>query len=255
MDVVRIPGGEIVMGSPMEEVERCVREWIDRLIDPAYAPAFRRWILKEYPAHRVCLRPFLMARFPVCNGEYRAYLADRGGRSPESLTRALPDDHPVWGVRFEEALAYIDWLRERDGRAFRLPTEAEWECAAAGPDRRRYPYGDTFDPSRCNTVHSGRGTTSAVDDYPEGASGHGVWDMAGNVEEWTSSRYSPYPGGVFIEDDLTRLVAPGYPILRGGSFALGGDLTRCARRHGPHPAPLFRVIGFRLACDDDQASR
>ena len=74
------------------------------------------------------------------------------------------------------------------------------------------------------------GTTTPVGAYPEGASWCGLMDLAGNVEEWTASRYAPYPGGHYIEDDLTDLVGRAYPILRGGSFRLGGDLARCARR-------------------------
>lgn len=255
MDMVRIPGGDVVIGSTADEVNRCVREWIGALIEPDYPMVFRSWILKEYPAHVVTVHPFYVARYPVTNGEYRAFLAARGSRRPESVERGLPDEHPVWGVRLDEALGYIAWRGGRDGMTFRLPTELEWEVAAAGPGRRRYPYGDTFDASRCNTVESVRWTTTPVDAHPEGASVYGVHDLAGNVEEWTSSCYAPYPGGTFIADDLTRLVGLEYPILRGGSFALGGDLARCARRHGPHPGARFRITGFRLACDDHQPFR
>ena len=70
--------------------------------------------------------------------------------------------------------------------------------------------------------------------------------MAGNVEEWTDSRYEAYPGGTVIDDDLLQILGQGYPVLRGGSFELGGDLTRSARRHGPHPGAKFRITGFRL---------
>jgi formylglycine-generating enzyme required for sulfatase activity len=70
--------------------------------------------------------------------------------------------------------------------------------------------------------------------------------MAGNVEEWTSTDYHPYPNGSFVADDLAYGSRDGYKILRGGSFARSGDLARCARRHGPHPDPVFRYRGFRL---------
>jgi hypothetical protein len=59
--------------------------------------------------------------------------------------------------------------------------------------------------------------------------------------------YAPYPGGMFIRDDLSEVWGGRYRILRGGSFARGGDLARCARRHGPFPSPVFRYTGFRIA--------
>jgi len=87
--------------------------------------------------------------------------------------------------------------------------------------------------------------------HPRGASCWGVEDLAGNVEEWTASAYAPYPGGTAVDDDLQQLLGPRYTVLRGGSFALGGDLARSRRRHGPHPGAPFRITGFRLAIDKD----
>ncbi len=230
------------MGSDLDEVDRCVAEWTPRLVDPAYAPRFRSWILKEHPPHAVPVAAFTARKYPITNAEFRAW----GGAAPESLRAGLPDDHPVWGVTLDEAQAFARWAATRDGRPWRLPTEAEWEWMAAGPEHRRYPWGDTFDARCCNTIEAGRGATSPVDAHPGGDSWCGVSDLGGNVEEWTSSRYAPYPGGRFVEDDLTALVGRDHPILRGGSFALGGDLARSARRHGPHPGPRFRYVGFRL---------
>jgi formylglycine-generating enzyme required for sulfatase activity len=246
--MISIPGGRFLMGSTPDEIERCVSEWTSRLLDPAYTPEkFRSWLDKETPAHSVDVRPFEIGKYPVTNGQYRSFLDATGGRTPESLERNLPEDHPVWGVTVEEAERFAAHLREISGEPFRLPTEAEWEYAARGPERREYPYGEEFDADRCNTVEAGIGTTTPVDRYPEGASAFGVRDMAGNVEEWVADLYRPYPGGNMIEDDLVEALGSSYRVLRGGSFARGGDLCRCARRHGPFPAPEFRFTGFRLA--------
>lgn len=249
IELVTIPAGTLSMGSTLEEVERCVSEWAGRLIDPSYAPLFRSWIMKEYPRHPVDIDAFTARKYPVTNREFRPWTRETGHEAPESVEQGLPDDHPVWGVRLDEARGFAEWRSALDGRAWRLPTEAEWEWMAAGPEGRRYPFGDEFVATSCNSVERGIGTTTPVDAHPDGASWCGVMDLAGNVEEWTSSRYAPYPGGRFIEDDLTRLVGSEYPILRGGSFALGGDLTRSARRHGPYRGPRFRFVGFRLVSD------
>lgn len=235
------------MGSSLTEIERTVAEWSGRLLGCADDFLFRSWLMKEYPAHMVSVESFAMMRTPVTNGEYRAFLRASTGRVPQSLRRGMPHDHPVWGVEHAEARAFARWRSEIDGLDWRLPTEAEWEWAASGAEGRRYPFGDSFCPSACNTVEAGLAATVPVGSFANGISPWGVLDLAGNVEEWTDSSYSPYPGGKVIEDDLLALRGPGYPILRGGSFALGGDLARCRRRHGRYIGPAFEVTGFRLA--------
>lgn len=252
-DFVPIPAGVFDMGSTADEVEACVYAWAQRLIDPSYdVDRFRQWILKEYPKHSVRVPAFQIGRFPVTNDEYRGFVDSTGRQPPESLLIDEPGNHPVWGVSVEEAEVFAAWLSIRWEMRCRLPTEAEWEYAARGGSGRRYPFGDAFDPARCNTIEAGIGHTTPVNRYPNGMSEFGIYDLAGNVEEWTASLYAPYPGGVFIHDDLTRCNGPSYRVLRGGSFALGGDLARCARRHGPYPAPHFRYRGFRIATDDDR---
>jgi len=247
-DLVDVSGGVFSMGSTTEEARRCVDFWKDRLADPTYeASQFHQWILKECPTCTVTVEPFQITRFPVTNAEYRCFVAATNGTTPESLRIDEPPDHPVWGVSFEDAEAYTGWAASVSGKRCRLPTEAQWEYAARGPSRLQYPFGDAFDAEACNTMESGIGGTTPVDRYARGSSPFGVLDMAGNVEEWTASLYEPYPGGTFIHDELSRTLGPRYRILRGGSFARGGDLARCARRHGPLRAPQFRFTGFRLA--------
>jgi formylglycine-generating enzyme required for sulfatase activity len=251
MEFVSIPGGAFDMGSSVEQVAECVAFWGARLVDPRYdVDRFRQWIMKEYPRHRVEVPSYAIGRCPVTNDEYRTFVARTARPVPESLARDEPGDHPVWGVSFEDALAFCVWMGERLRRRCRLPSEAEWERAARGPSGREYPFGDRFDPGLCNTLEAGIGHTTPVDRYAGAASEFGVWDLAGNVEEYTMDCYAPYPGGTFIEDDLSRILGPRYRVLRGGSFARGGDLARSARRHGPFPAPEFRYIGFRVVAEE-----
>jgi formylglycine-generating enzyme required for sulfatase activity len=239
------------IGTTLEGVEACVQAWRNKLLDPSYGERFREWILKEYPQHEVEVDAFSLGRYPVTNGQYAQFIdhpASPVKRTHESMSRAEPDDHPVWGVSLKEAGAYADWLTRVTGGRFRIPSEYEWEYAARGSSGREYPFGDVFDARCCNTFEAGIGHTTPVDRYEDFASELGVVDMAGNVEEWTSSWYAPYPGGTLIDDDISRSRGQ-YPILRGGSFARGGDLARCARRHGPHPGGEFRFTGFRVASD------
>ncbi len=249
-EMVRIGPVRFHMGSTGTEVDHCVEEWGARLVDASYTPAmFRTWIAKETPAHHVSLAPFSIARFPVTNGDYAAFVRATGALAPESLATGSPADHPVWGVTVADIDAFALWASELLGRRLRLPSEAEWEYAARGPSRREFPFGDAFSPARCNTIESAIGTTTPVHRYEGHASELGVCDLAGNVEEWTSSEYVPYPGGPVIEDHLFEQLGARYRVLRGGSFARGGDLARGARRHGPIPDPTFRYFGFRLASD------
>ncbi len=161
----------------------------------------------ELPQHRVELAAFQIGKYPVTVAEYA--LAVTAGAVPEPpavgsvtwQTQLQHLDHPVVCVSWQDATAYAAWLRTVTERqtGWRLPSEAQWEKAArwdpAANASRIYPWGDSFDTSRCNTYESGIGTTTPVGSYPasdqrrSGASPCGAEDMAGNVWEWTSSLY------------------------------------------------------------------
>lgn len=121
-------------------------------------------------------------------GRWAAFARATGRPSPEA-----PADHPVTGVTWEAATAYCRWLGERLGTPgrIRLPTEDEWERAARGDDDREFPWGDTYRTGLANLVDLGLGTTAPVGSFPGGASPYGVLDLAGNADEWTSTRYAP----------------------------------------------------------------
>jgi len=213
----------------------------------------RSWIEKETPEHRVNLAAFRIARYPVTNSEYRAFLLDTGhpslptgwvfGRFPQHQA-----NHPVYSVTDEDADAYAVWLSQRTGRNFALPTEAQWEYAASGPQRRQFPWGETFNSGYANTAELGLLTTTPVGVFVEGASVFGVLDMAGNVEEYVADDYQKYPGGPEITDDLVSDVGR-HRVARGGSFTRFRDLARNQRRHGRYPRPIY-VMGFRLVEND-----
>lgn len=160
---------------------------------------------------------------------------------------------PVVGVTWFEAAAYCCWLDEKlrqcgrladAGLQLRLPSEVEWEYAARGGAQREFPWDGGFAPERANTLESGIGRPTPVGLFSRGASAHGLLDMAGNVWEWTLSRYRPYP-----YDPQDGREAPGggeARVVRGGSWGLNEWYARCAYRNGDLPAYFNDNLGFRV---------
>jgi formylglycine-generating enzyme required for sulfatase activity len=204
----------------------------------------------EQPQHQVHLPTFEIAKYPVTNAEYHAFIWDVGYRLPRDWIgftfREDTDHHPVICVSKLDAEAYIEWFNRKTGVIFRLPTEAEWERAARGTDGRIYPWGNTFDPWRCNTAESVKKGTTPVGSYsPGGDSPCGGADMVGNVWEWTQSPFVPYPynPNSTVDDPKAR----NRFVVRGGAWYYTRKLARCAAREGILANYLSPSIGFRLA--------
>lgn len=243
-EMVDILGGDVVVGLDFDVVDTVLERFTGLGLD-------RSWIEKECPRHRVKLRPYRMARYPVTNTEYRAFLLDTGhSELPSSWHfRRFPQEranHPVYTISPESADAYAHWLAQRTERSFRLPTEAEWEWAAAGAECREFPWGSRFDAHLANTAETGLFDSSPVGAFVGGESPFGAMDMAGNVEEYVADVYAAYPGGSYVADHLV-LIQGSYRVARGGSFARFRDLARSRRRHGQNPKSATYAMGFRLA--------
>jgi len=205
--------------------------------------------------HTVELSEYAMARYPVTNAQFRAFIRD-SGYHPEGVWERYCkyDNHPVVGVTWDDAVAYCDWLTGKLGEQgyqgrVRLPTEAEWEKAARGTDGRIYPWGDEPDTDKANYGDTGIGMTSAVGCFPEGAGPYGILDMAGNMFEWCQDRcegWSPvtdtYKDGVV--DPVSHTGS--YRVNRGGSWFIDARGCRSAFRYGLPPGDRDDYLGFRL---------
>lgn len=211
-------------------------------------------------AHSLHMPSFSVARYPLTNAQYRCFIKAGGYEDPRDWTKAgwawlrregiqrpegwdelAPrDDHPVVGVSWYEAVAYARWAHAR------LPTEAEWERAARGEEGWVYPWRDEPDPSRCNTREGGPQGTTPVGHYsPLGDSSYGLADMVGNVWEWCSSLFWPYP--YRADDGREDPEAMGYRVLRGGSYLTPISVADCTVRSWLAPHERADNIGFRLA--------
>ena len=205
----------------------------------------------EQPVREVKISSYRLGLYEVTNAEYRSFLKATKQDIPELIANEAFSRHPVINVNWYNADDYCKWHREHTGRNFRLPTEAEWEYAARGPKGFEYPWGNKWDPSnatfntRDNSDNKG---TAPVDAHPEGVSWCGVYDMSGNVWEWTADWYAKY--------DPKDLIDPKGPecgthkVLRGGSWGFGtAALLRAAYRTSGVRANRYNGVGFRVAED------
>jgi formylglycine-generating enzyme required for sulfatase activity len=203
------------------------------------------------------LPAFSLARHEVTIAEFGRFVAATGWRS-DARALAGPAQAPVAYVSWPDALAYCRWLtatlptnpstpapiaeRLRAGWRVTLPTEAQWEKAARGGDRRIFPWGDELRPERAQFNTDAPALAGA---HPCPECPHGLEDLAGNVWEWTRSPNQPYPYD--DGDDRGGLDADALWIIRGGGFADPARLIRTTARGAAEPGARRAFIGFRVA--------
>ncbi len=235
----------------------------------------------EKPAHRVFVQDFAIDRLPVTSGEYLEFIRDggytdsrwwfaeawdcihrEGWQAPLywelhggkwvirdfSGVHRVDDkaDEPVTHVSFYEASAFAKWAGKR------LPTEAEWERAARVPPKQTsqlsFPWGDDSPAlSRANLFENELWGVTPVGSFPEGRSAHGCYQMIGDVWEWTTSDYVPYPGFKPEFDEYNDKWFVGQKVLRGGSYATPQYHIRSTYRNFFHPNERWMISGFRCA--------
>jgi formylglycine-generating enzyme required for sulfatase activity len=183
------------------------------------------------------LAPVLIGRWPVTTAHVRSFIGATRRQAGTALRRRLEsdqlDDHPATEVSYDDAVAFCVWATAELGRPVRLPRGDEWEAAARGTEGRIWPWGDVFDPERCNTVEAGWGWTVPVRAHPAGATAERAEQMAGNVWEWVGD--SP-------DED-------GWRTVRGGSYLDTAWGVRAARVLAADPERPTATTGFRIAIE------
>ncbi len=265
--MANIPAGIFIMGSTPSEREFGYR--LDELIHKSSVARENRWFEIEQQSEP-SVSGYIVDLYPVTNRAYQTFVIETGvidtGKEvetpfpfvdeetwrgyglihPYSAVRRFlwrdgqyPEgraEHPVVLVTHKDAERFCSWRGTKEERVLRLPTESEWEKAARGIDGRFFPWGNTFDPARLNSYDNGPFDTVPVGEYPAGISPYWLYDMAGQVFEWTST---PVTAG-----DLK-----GSFIVKGGSWDDLPGVTRSAARHG-RPRDLRHILlGFRCAGD------
>jgi iron(II)-dependent oxidoreductase len=256
---VSVPAGEFVLG-------------VDAVSEP-------HSLDNERNAHVVDLPAFRIGRVPVTNGEWRQFVDDGGyqqqrwwsergwtHRQEAGLTapqfwnpdgtrtrfghaEEIPADEPVQHITYFEAEAYAAWAGAR------LPTEAEWEKAAAWDPatgkRRRFPWGASEPTEHLANLGGDALRPAPVGAYPAGASAYGAEQMLGDVWEWTSSPLRPWPGFTpMLYEQYTQPFFDGdFKVLRGGSWAVAPSILRPSFRNWDHPVRRQIFSGVRLAWD------
>ena len=210
-----IPTGEFTMGSEVREKN-------------------------EMPIHTVYLDGYWMDQTPVTNAMYLLCMNAGQCETPTNgyYTYSAFADYPVVFVSWDKANAYCEWTDSH------LPTEAEWEKAARGTDQRSFPWGEGFDCSKAN-YDSCVGSTTIVNRYESGKSPYGLYDMAGNVWEWTADWYDEnYYANTPLSNPLGAATGD-FRVLRGGAWGFVNFDMRTSYRYKKLPETSTNNIGFR----------
>jgi formylglycine-generating enzyme required for sulfatase activity len=261
MEMVYVPGSEFQMGSDEDDVDDALQ-----MCDLYGHHCEREWFEDEQPLHPVRLGNFWIDRTEVTNGQYRRCVQE-GACSPPTMdvtyTRAAYfsdeaySDYPVIHVLWNQAVTYCGWAGAR------LPTEAEWEYAARGPQGNLFPWGNDFAGTHLNycdvncdiacrdqSFDDGFRDTAPAASYPAGASWCGALDMAGNVWEYVADWYDEqyYDQSPILNPEGPSSWTRGR-VLRGGGWGGCRVFTRSTFRLQDDPRETTSPVGFRCVRD------
>lgn len=205
--------------------------------------------------HKEQVAPFLIAKTPVSNEEYKRFIDEAKHSAPEFNSvgnkehlwtgRTFPPEiaeQPVVNVSWHDAAAYCGWLAKKTGKAFRLPTEEEWEFAARGNQKRAYPWGNDISKEKAWYKAKWAGPkTMQPADYGT-PNPYGLLGMSGNVWQWVDDWFVPVFNGRPVPEELKM-----FKVVRGGSWANGEEFLRVDYRNFHQPDFKDFFVGFRVA--------
>jgi serine/threonine-protein kinase len=234
-EMILIPAGEFVMGTNKTDPENTHQKIGS--VKPLY--------LDQQPERKIKLDQYYIDKYEVTNREYKLFIdstqyADFPTLWQDGTYPADIADHPVTNITWSEAMAFALWAGKT------LPTEVQWEKAARGPDGNIFPWGNEFIKGKANMGKGSIKTTMAVGSNPGDTSAYDVFDLAGNVMEWTQDWYQPYPGS----QHKSQRFGKKFKVLRGNSFQKGGHYFLEAYqfafyRTEADPNDYFENVGFR----------
>lgn len=202
------------------------------------------------PVERVFVDRFYIAETEVTNAEYSEFIRETGHSSPHGWDghKFPPDtaDFPIVNVSWKDAVDFCEWKSSKLGLTARLPTEAEWELAARGAERLKYPWGGEWNNEAAISKETG-GKVSAVKTFPVNRSGSGVYDMVGNVWEWVADDIDESDAVSDSDVEAARQEGRRLRIVKGGSAEESSkDMDAQSRYEVPENTKV-NVIGFRYA--------
>ncbi len=247
LSLMLIPAGQFWMGQTEAETAELKQQVSEE--------DYQRFYARELPRHQVTVPSFFMAKTPVTQAQYVAIMGQNPAEKYDAEQFVAPEK-PVVGVTWNEAVAYCQQLAERTDKAYRLPSEAEWEYACRAGTEAPFHFGPTLSPDLANyrgTVAYGSGPTgeyreqtTAVGHFP--ANRWGLRDMHGNVREWCEDKFhnsyegAPTDGSAWVVGQTSRR------ILRGGSWSTTPRFCRSAFRDYFYADNRNYYIGFRVCC-------
>ncbi len=251
--MLSVPGGKYIAGSTLEERGAAYDDY--QRTSGHDTARENKWFESEDDRHIGTVDAFRIDLMPVTQAEYAEFVTAKLAPAPsmdeatwtaQGFVQEWPavqryiwqdggppvgrEDHPVVLVTWNEARAYCEWRGKLRGEARRLPSEPEFEKAARGDQGLAYPWGNVYEADKLNSAVRGPGDTTSVGQYTNGASPYGMLDAAGNVFQWTSTKFSA-----------------GKMTVKGSAWEDFGGLGRGAGRHGRPVDARHVIIGFRCA--------
>lgn len=222
-----IPEGKFIFGNNHPDLSG-IQPQLEKL---------RKWGEDQKPQQNIFLPAFYMDKYEVTHEQYQKFKKNHAFSDGKN-------NHPAVNVTWFDAKAYCESLGKR------LPTEEEWEKAARGPEGNTFSWGNKFNKDKANSGFSKISSSAPVGTFPKDVSFYNVFDMTGNVSEWTSSWYQPYKGSKF----KNTLFGENLKVSRGGSFQDMGHyeleiFSTSTFRYFNKPEEWAGDTGFRCAKD------